>query len=178
MTAVHEAQQNVLAQRASRGVVMSNGTLFAVADAIDGLAKARAELLLRAVKRALITKPPADFSDETKFALLNHLMSDVGRFYNHGHLKVNHTAEVISYIDGLPPNLNERCEKFRPRMSGELDVILGDLAQEAGVSRRFLEVEIARRRLTAVRLSSRVLRVRQADWQRYLEQNSTARPTE
>lgn len=50
---------------------------------------------------------------------------------------------------------------------------LDELAAEAGVSRRFLEMEITRRRLVAIRMSSRVLRVRDYDWQKYLSNHAT-----
>lgn len=49
---------------------------------------------------------------------------------------------------------------------------LPELAALASVSRRFLELEVARGRLRAVRLSNRV-RVRGADWDAYLTGNAT-----
>jgi hypothetical protein len=50
---------------------------------------------------------------------------------------------------------------------------LGECAQDAAVSRRFLENEIARQRLVALRLSSRVLRVRRSEWEKYLDAGAT-----
>jgi hypothetical protein len=51
---------------------------------------------------------------------------------------------------------------------------LDEAAAEAGVSYRFLQLEIGRGRLVAVRLSNRIVRIRRADWERYLAKNSTA----
>lgn len=45
---------------------------------------------------------------------------------------------------------------------------LDECAAELGCCRRFLELEIGRGRLVAIRLSNRLLRVRDADWQAYL----------
>jgi hypothetical protein len=50
---------------------------------------------------------------------------------------------------------------------------LPELATESNVSRRFLEMEISRGRLVAVRMSTRVLRVRSTDWDRYLSNCTT-----
>lgn len=50
---------------------------------------------------------------------------------------------------------------------------LVEAAGEAGVSYRFLQMEIARGRLVAVRLSTRVVRIRRDDWDRYLAGNLT-----
>lgn len=46
-------------------------------------------------------------------------------------------------------------------------------ALEAGVSRRFLELEIKRERLRAIKMSTRVCRVRRTDWEKYLESSAT-----
>lgn len=51
---------------------------------------------------------------------------------------------------------------------------LEELATEAQVCRRFLELEISRGRLIAIRISNRV-RVRNADWLRYLEAGATGK---
>jgi hypothetical protein len=50
---------------------------------------------------------------------------------------------------------------------------LPECAAEANVSRRFLEKEIARGRLRAVKLSSRICRVRRSDWEHYLDSSAT-----
>jgi hypothetical protein len=50
---------------------------------------------------------------------------------------------------------------------------LPECADEAGVSRRFLEKEICRGRLRAIKPSSRVCRVRRADWEDYLSEAAT-----
>jgi len=50
---------------------------------------------------------------------------------------------------------------------------LDELALEASVCRRFLELEIERGRLVAVRLSNRI-RVRNSDWEKYLNAGATA----
>lgn len=50
---------------------------------------------------------------------------------------------------------------------------LPELADEAQVCRRFLELEIGRGRLIAIRISNRV-RVRDRDWQAYLNAGATA----
>jgi len=50
---------------------------------------------------------------------------------------------------------------------------MAEAAREAGVSYRFLQMEIARGRLVAVRLSTRVVRIRRGDWDRYLAGNLT-----
>jgi hypothetical protein len=47
------------------------------------------------------------------------------------------------------------------------------LAEETGVSRRFLEMEIHRGRLVALRLSTRVIRIRSVDWNDYLSRSAT-----
>ena len=49
---------------------------------------------------------------------------------------------------------------------------LAELAAEASVCRRFLELEITRGRLVAIRISNRV-RVRERDWQAYLNAGAT-----
>jgi hypothetical protein len=51
---------------------------------------------------------------------------------------------------------------------------LPECALDAGVSRRFLEKEILRGRLVAMKLSSRICRVRRKDWDRYLDGAATA----
>ena len=51
---------------------------------------------------------------------------------------------------------------------------LPELAAEAGVCRRFLELEATRGRLTVVRMSNRV-RVRERDWQAYLSAGEAGR---
>lgn len=50
---------------------------------------------------------------------------------------------------------------------------LPELAAETGVTRRFLEMEISRGHLVALKLSARVLRIRRADWERYLNERAT-----
>jgi hypothetical protein len=47
-------------------------------------------------------------------------------------------------------------------------------AAEAGVSRRFLQLEIERGRLAVSRLSSRVVRIRRSAWESYISRNETA----
>lgn len=51
---------------------------------------------------------------------------------------------------------------------------LGELATEAQVCRRFLELEISRGRLRVTRLSNRV-RVRNSDWEKYLEAGASGK---
>lgn len=51
---------------------------------------------------------------------------------------------------------------------------LEELATEAQVCRRFLELEISRGRLRVTRLSNRV-RVRNTDWERYLEAGASGK---
>lgn len=51
---------------------------------------------------------------------------------------------------------------------------LPELASEAQVCRRFLELEIARGRLRATRLSN-LVRVRERDWQAYLDAGATTK---
>jgi excisionase family DNA binding protein len=50
---------------------------------------------------------------------------------------------------------------------------LPECAAEAGVSRRFLEKEIERGRLRAIKPSSRIVRVRRSDWEQYLNSSAT-----
>jgi hypothetical protein len=49
-------------------------------------------------------------------------------------------------------------------------------AAEAAVSRRFLEKEIARGRLRAIKMSTRICRVRRSDWEHYIDSSAT-KPT-
>jgi hypothetical protein len=46
---------------------------------------------------------------------------------------------------------------------------LAELCIEARVSRRFLELEIARGRLVKLQLSNRIVRIRRSDWLDYLK---------
>ena len=50
---------------------------------------------------------------------------------------------------------------------------LKEIAAEAHVSRRFLEMEIQRGRLRAIKLSGSICRVRRSDWETYLAQAAT-----
>jgi hypothetical protein len=50
---------------------------------------------------------------------------------------------------------------------------LSECKDELQCSRRFLQLEITRGRLIAVRLTKQMLRVRASDWQRYLESGRT-----
>lgn len=50
-----------------------------------------------------------------------------------------------------------------------------DAAQEAGVSRRFLEQEVGRGRLVITRLSNRIVRIRPTDWDAYLNSGLSAK---
>ncbi len=72
---------------------------------------------------------------------------------------------------------SESVEPVRRRAyAGEARALLSlaEAAEEAGVSYRFLQLEISRRRLVAVRLSNRIVRIRRVDWERYLANNLTA----
>jgi hypothetical protein len=50
---------------------------------------------------------------------------------------------------------------------------LPECAADAGVCRRFLEMEIHRGRLRAIKMSNRICRVRRSDWERYLDTSAT-----
>ena len=50
---------------------------------------------------------------------------------------------------------------------------LPECAAEAGVCRRFLEMEIKRGRLRATKLSNRICRIRLGDWEKYLNAAAT-----
>lgn len=50
---------------------------------------------------------------------------------------------------------------------------LPECAAEAGVSRRFLEKEIKREHLRAIKLSSRLCSIRRSDWETYLSGAAT-----
>jgi hypothetical protein len=78
----------------------------------------------------------------------------------------------ISAAANLPPR-----QPVRPIAATLTRVMmtLPECAREAGVSRRFLEKEIARDRLVACKLSTRICRVRRSDWDRYLDQAATMR---
>jgi hypothetical protein len=52
-------------------------------------------------------------------------------------------------------------------------ITLADLAREANTSTRFLQKEIQRGKLRALRLSPRLTRVRRADYERYLDGKAT-----
>jgi hypothetical protein len=90
------------------------------------------------------------------------------------------------YPTGLPQTNNRDCERtasagattaIRSRRSGTSVLFtLPELAAESSVSRRFLEMEITRGRLVAVRMSTRVLRVRSMDWDHYLNDCATRGP--
>ena len=60
----------------------------------------------------------------------------------------------------------------RPRSERKL-LTLPECAQELSCSVRFLQLEIERGRLVATRLSNRLLRVRDRDWQAYLDRGAT-----
>ncbi len=63
---------------------------------------------------------------------------------------------------------------WSPRLasSGSL-YTLDELAKLAGVSRRFLETEIRRGHLVVIRMSTRVVRVKAGEWERYLDRSTT-----
>jgi predicted site-specific integrase-resolvase len=50
---------------------------------------------------------------------------------------------------------------------------LPECCDDAGVSRRFLEMEIKRGRLRAIKLSTQICRVRRSDWEKYLDASAT-----
>jgi hypothetical protein len=63
-----------------------------------------------------------------------------------------------------------------PRDGRRSLMTLPQCAYEAGVSRRFLELEIQRGRLRAIKMSNRICRVRLSDWERYLDSSATVGP--
>lgn len=69
------------------------------------------------------------------------------------------------------PQIAQTGNQNRPARS--LLTVL-EVAAETGVSRRFIEMEIARGRLIAVRLSARVVRIRRSDFESYLAAGATS----
>ncbi len=57
----------------------------------------------------------------------------------------------------------------RAQHAGSELLSLAELCIEARVSRRFLELEIARGRLVKLQLSNRIVRIRRSDWLDYLK---------
>jgi excisionase family DNA binding protein len=59
-----------------------------------------------------------------------------------------------------------------PSIEARSILSISDAAQLLGCSRRFLELEAARGRLTVVRLSGRLIRVRRSDLDLYLSRHA------
>lgn len=53
-----------------------------------------------------------------------------------------------------------------------------ECADEAKVTRRFLDMERSRRRLVTINLSARVVRVRRGDWEHYLDSAVSGKATQ
>jgi len=83
---------------------------------------------------------------------------------NHNCDSADNPSPAMSNI----PNISASLAAIRVMMT------LPECAAEAGVSRRFLELEILRGRLVARKLSTRICRIRRSDWESYLQQVSTA----
>jgi hypothetical protein len=80
----------------------------------------------------------------------------------------------------MPPQLKLLTQKtlnVRPVQEARRSMMtLPECAADAGVCRRFLEMEINRGRLRAIKMSNRICRVRRSDWDRYLEASATVAP--
>jgi hypothetical protein len=72
------------------------------------------------------------------------------------------------------PRATASTDPVQPNRQGRELLSMAELTQEAGVTRQFLDKEIKRGRLIAIRLSSQVVRIRRQDWDAYLQRNSTA----
>jgi hypothetical protein len=79
-----------------------------------------------------------------------------------------------SVVEEFPPQQSRATQALVPRRRAMMT--LPECAFEAGVSRRFLEKEIARGRLVARKLSTRICRVLRSDWERYLDHSATSQP--
>ena len=124
---IRAVEQQTLGKLSQTGQAPSVTWLFAVADAVQEHIDARKTKLLAATADALRTHPPDYIGESTSIQITNYLMDDLGRYYAHGDVKIRNLAERISFTRGLPPDLRERQESFRTRLTAQIEVLLAQV---------------------------------------------------
>lgn len=127
MQEVRSVEQATLASLTSTGQSPSASWAHRVSNAISSLIESREAKVIGAYTKAISAAPAHTFDQVTPQHLANAVMDDLGRYYNHGSLKIRHVAKMAGYMDGLPPSLQEHESKTRNRVTGEIEILLGQL---------------------------------------------------